>query len=152
MTGKCEDSSQTTRGSATPVKSDWIMWRMQQSELRIVVSNTGPLVSALQCGRLDIVRQLYDVVHIPSSVLAELVTHGAGPEIIEMVRAGFIVVHDDLTEEERAAAKAIAEAIADAPKSHKAVRKALLDCRRQGTHYGTAFIERIYGRLREEAR
>ena len=94
------------------------MWRMQQSELRIVVSNTGPLVSALQCGRLDIVRQLYDVVHIPSSVLAELVTHGAGPEIIEMVRAGFIVVHDDLTEEERAAAKAIAEAIADAPKSH----------------------------------
>lgn len=186
---------------------------MRQPELRSAVSNTGPLVSALQCGRLEIVRQLYDVIHIPASVLSELAAHGAGPEITELVRVGFVVVHGDLTEEECAVAKAIAESIADSPKSHnknpahhlseaetvslmsrkelaaiellldenaareaadqrsvptvgfpgvliractqglispEAVREALMDCRRQGTHYGSAFIERIYGRLREE--
>ena len=188
---------------------------MQQSELRIAVSNTGPLVSAFQCGRLDVMRQIYDVIHIPDNVLAELVIHGAEPEIAELVRVGFVVVHNDLTEEERAIAQAIAETIADSSKSHskdpahhlseaeaialmsrkelaaiellldetaareaadqrgvpmvgfpgvliracrqgvispEAVREALLDCRRQGTHYGAAFIERIYGRLREEAK
>lgn len=188
---------------------------MRQLELRIVVSNTGPLISAMQCGRLDILQQFYEIIHIPASVLKELVTHGAELEIAELVRAGFIVVHDDLTEEERAMARALAEAIANSPKSHnknpaqhlseaeavslvsrkelaaiellldenaareaadqrgvpivgfpgvliracrqgllapEAVREALLDCRRQGTHYGSAFIERIYGRLREESR
>ena len=35
------------------------------------------------------------------------------------------------------------------PISLEAVREALLDCCKQRTHYGAAFIERIYGRLRE---
>ena len=188
---------------------------MSQSELRIAVSNTGPLVSALQCGRLDILRQLYDVIYIPASVMTELVTHGAGPEITEMVGVGFVVVHDDLTKDEHAAGKAIAESIAASPKSRnknpahhlseaeaislmsrkdlaaiellldeaaareaadqrgvpivgfpgvliracrqglispEAVREALLDCRKQGTHYGSALIESVYGQLKEEAK
>lgn len=188
---------------------------MYQPERRIAVSNTGPLVSAFQCGRLDVMRQIYDVIHIPANVLAELVIHGAEPEIAELVRVGFVIVHNDLTEEEHVVAQTIAEAIAGSPRSHnknparhlseaeaislmgrkelgaiellldedaarevanqrdvpmvgfpgvliracrqglispEAVRKALLDCRRQGTHYGSAFIERIYGRLREELR
>jgi len=188
---------------------------MSQSELRIAVSNTGPLVSALQCGRLDMLRQIYDVIHIPASVLTELVTHGAELEMAELARVGFVVVHNNLTEEEHAIAQAIAETIADTSKSHsknpahhlseaeaialmsrkelaaiellldetaarevadqrgvpmvgfpgvliracrqgvispEAVHEALLDCRRQGTHYGAAFIERIYVRLREEAK
>jgi predicted nucleic acid-binding protein len=187
---------------------------MYQPELRIAVSNTGPLISALQCGRLDVVRQLYDVIHIPTSVLTELVIHGAEPEIAELVRVGFVVVHNDLTEEERVIAQAIAETIADSSKSHsknpahhlseaesialmsrkelaaiellldetaareaadqcgvpmvgfpgvliracrqglispEAVHEALLNCRRQGTHYGAALIESVYGRLKEEA-
>lgn len=85
---------------------------MHQSELRIAVSNTGPLISAFQCGRLDIVWQFYDVIHIPASVLVELAAHGAGSEVDELVRLGLVVVHDDLTEEERTEATAIAEAIA----------------------------------------
>jgi len=91
---------------------------MHQSELRIAVSNTGPLVSAFQCGRLDVMRQIYDVIHIPANVLVELVIHGAEPEIAELVRVGFVVVHNDLTEEERVIAQAIAETIADSSKSH----------------------------------
>ncbi|MCX6029626.1 MAG: hypothetical protein NT169_10035 [Chloroflexi bacterium] len=188
---------------------------MQQPEFRIAVSNTGPLISALQCGRVDVLRQFYDTIHIPSSVLLELVEHGAEPEIMELVRVGFLVAHDDLTEEERATARAIAEAIADSPKSRNKnltchlseaeavslmgrkdlaatellldesaardvadqrgvpivgfpgimirayrqglissddAREALLDCRRQGTHYGLAFIKRIVDRLREESK
>ena len=63
-------------------------------------------------------RQIYDVIHIPANVLAELVIHGAEPEIAELVRVGFVIVHNDLTEEERVIAQAIAETIADSSKSH----------------------------------
>jgi predicted nucleic acid-binding protein len=186
---------------------------MRQAEFRIAVSNTGPLISAFQCGRMDILRQLYDAIHIPLSVLTELTEHGAGSEIRDLVRVGFLVVHDDFTEEERGEARAIAEAIVKSPKSRnknpshhlseaettalasrkdlaaievlldesiarevagqrgvpvigfpgilirackqglilpEEAREALSECRRQGTHYGAAFIERIYNRLWEE--
>lgn len=187
---------------------------MRQSEARVVVSNTGPLISALQCGRFDILQQFYDVIHVPASVEKELISHNAGLETQEAIQERFIVVHDDLTQEKRAIAEAMATAIADASTSHnknpahhrpeaeaialmgradlaaiellldeataremadlrdipivgfpgiliracrqglispEAVREALLDCRRQGTHYGLTFIERIYGQLREGA-
>lgn len=51
---------------------------MNSSGLRAVVSNTGPLISALQCGHIDILRQFYDVIHIPASELPEYEKHGAG--------------------------------------------------------------------------
>ncbi len=183
------------------------------SELRIVISNTGPLLSAFQCGRMDILRQFYDEIHIPASQMFEFEKHGAGPEIGDLILAGFVVVHDDLTVAEQETAREIADAIARSPKSRdeeavhhlpeaeatalmgrsdlpaveilldelaarevaeqrgipivgfpgllvracrqgivgpEEVRAALLECRRQGTHYASAFIEAVYRRLWEE--
>lgn len=188
---------------------------MRRSQPRVAVSNTGPLISALQCSRLDVLQQFYDSTHIPAGVRTELADHGASLEVQELVRTNFPIVHDDLTTEECAMAEAIAAAIADSPESRnknpehhrseaeaivlmgrkelqaiellldeaaarqtadqrgipiigfpgilipacgqglispEAVREALLDCRKQGTHYGSAFVERIYRQLREEAR
>lgn len=82
------------------------------STLRAVVSNTGPLISALQCGQMDILRQLYDLIHIPASEMPEYEEHGARQEIRALIEAGFIEVHDDLTASEREAARKLAEEIA----------------------------------------
>jgi predicted nucleic acid-binding protein len=188
---------------------------MRRSQPRVAVSNTGPLISALQCGRFDVLQQFYDIIHIPAGVRTELADHGARLEVQELIRTNFLVVHEDLTTEERAMAEALATTIASSPKSRnknpehhrseaeaialmgregleaiellldeaaaremadqrdlpiigfpgiliracgqglispEAVREALLDCRKQGTHYGSAFIERIYERVKEEAR
>lgn len=184
---------------------------MNSPQPRVVVSNTGPLISALQCGRMDILRQFYDEIHIPASEMPEYEKHGAGQEIRALIRAEFIVVHDDLTITEQEMAREIVEAIARSPVSRdkepahhypeaeamalmgrtdlqaiellldelaarevaeqyempvvgfpgiliracrwgliepEGVRGALLECRRQGTHYALAFIEEIYERLR----
>lgn len=84
---------------------------MPSSALRVAVSNTGPLISAFQSGRVDILRQLYDAILIPDTELAEFEKHGAGDEIGELIACGFVVVHA-LTDAEQQAARAIADAIA----------------------------------------
>jgi predicted nucleic acid-binding protein len=38
----------------------------------VVASNTGPLVSAFQCGRIDLLRRYFGVIHIPETVLLEM--------------------------------------------------------------------------------
>ena len=90
---------------------------MNSSQLRAVISNTGPMISALQCDHMHILRQFYDVIHIPASELPEYEKHGAGQEIQALVESGFIVVHDDLTASEKEAAQAIAEEISISPVS-----------------------------------
>jgi len=83
---------------------------------RSSVSNTGPLISALQCGCLPLLYQFYDLVHVPVSEVAEFEGHGAGEELRRMIDSGFIVPHT-LTEPEQQVARAIAEEIAASPMS-----------------------------------
>lgn len=90
---------------------------MNSSQLRAVISNTGPMISALQCDHMHILRQFYDVIHIPASELPEYEKHGAGQEIQTLIESGFIVVHDDLTASEKEAAQTIAEEISTSPVS-----------------------------------
>jgi len=80
--------------------------------LRAVVSNTGPLISALQSGCIPILFQFYDQIHIPASELKEYDKHGAGQEIRALMDASVLVVHKDLTASEKKAANAVAEEIA----------------------------------------
>ncbi len=82
--------------------------------LRVAVSNTGPLVSAFQSGRIDILQQLYDGIFIPDSELAEFEQHGAADEIRELVDSGFVTVYT-LTYAEKQVAQEIAQAIARLP-------------------------------------
>ena len=43
-----------------------------------VVSNASPLITLARIGRLDSLRKLFTVVHIPVEVYHEVVTAGAG--------------------------------------------------------------------------
>jgi predicted nucleic acid-binding protein len=85
---------------------------MDPPRFRVVVSNTGPLISALQSDCIPILYQFYDQIHIPGSELAEYDKHGAGQEVRLLVDADLVVVHQDFTASEVKAAKAIAEEIA----------------------------------------
>ena len=85
---------------------------MDPPSLRAVVSNTGPLISALQSGCMPILHQFYDQIHIPADELEEYEKHGAGEEVQVLMEAGFLVVHQDFTASEKEVAKAIAEEIA----------------------------------------
>ena len=86
---------------------------MNQASPRVVVSNTGPLISALQSDCMHILLQLYDQIHIPVDEIQEYRKHGADPEIGVLMESGFIVVHQDFTPEENEAARIIASEIAD---------------------------------------
>jgi predicted nucleic acid-binding protein len=81
---------------------------------RIAVSNTGPLISAFQSQRMDILRQLYEALIIPNSELPELEMHGAAKELGELIDTGFVRLLP-LTQTERESALAIADAIAQSP-------------------------------------
>lgn len=85
---------------------------MNSSSPRVAVSNTGPLISALQSDCIHILLQLYDLIHIPASELQEYEKHGAGREVRELIDAGILIVHEDFTESEKDFAKTIAEEIA----------------------------------------
>lgn len=85
---------------------------MDSLSLRVVVSNTGPLISALQSDCIPIICQFYDRIHIPNSEVVEYDKHGASQEIRRLIDTGLVVVHEDFTASEEKAAKAIAEEIA----------------------------------------
>ena len=38
-----------------------------QTDKVIAVSNTGPLISAFQCGRMDLLRRYFSVIYITAS-------------------------------------------------------------------------------------
>lgn len=107
------------------------------SILRAIVSNTGPLIAAFQSGRVDVLRQLYDVIFIPDTELAELEKHGVGDQIRELIGAGFVVVHT-LTDTEKGAAQEIADAIARSPISKD---------KQATSHYPEAEAMALTGRL-----
>jgi len=79
---------------------------------RSAVSNTGPLISALQSNCMYILHQFYDQIHIPEDELQEYEKHGAYQETQDLVEDGFLVVHRDFTASENDAAKSIANDIA----------------------------------------
>ncbi len=109
---------------------------------RVAVSNTGPLISALQSDCMHILLQFYDQIHIPVDEISEYQKHGAGHEIGDLIETGFLVIYRDFTPLETDNAMAIAAEIAN----HK-VLKALEECQRQGTHYSPKLINEIYNNL-----
>ena len=84
----------------------------------VAVSNTGPLISALQCGRIDLLQQYFSVIYITISGLAELEKHGWGEEISEFIDTEFVSIIEELTDQEKALAENVAKKIATDPTSH----------------------------------
>jgi len=94
------------------------------------VGDTGPLLSAFQCERIDILRHFHEVIYITPDQMAELQEHGAGEAAEALVREGFLVVVSLSEDEEREALK-VAEMIAKLarnknPKAHLPEAKAMV--------------------------
>ncbi len=54
-------------------------------------SNTGPLISAFQCGRIDLLKHYFETIYIPESELEEFRRHGADETIRQLTSEGFVV-------------------------------------------------------------
>lgn len=87
-----------------------------QEQKLICVANTGPLISAFQCGRVDLLELYFSTIHVPSSCWAEYEKHGIADGIQQLAEEGLVVVHV-LTEAELEIVRKIAEAIASSPMS-----------------------------------
>jgi predicted nucleic acid-binding protein len=86
----------------------------QTSEKMVVIANTGPLISALQCGRIELLRRYFAIIYIPQSELAEFESHNVKDEIKALLDEGLLVAQD-LTPDEQEIAKDIARQIAGHP-------------------------------------
>ena len=78
----------------------------------IAMSNTGPLISAFQCGRTDLLKRYFSVIYITASGLAELDRHGWADDIHQLINDGLVIVIDPLTEQEKEEAERVARRIA----------------------------------------
>jgi predicted nucleic acid-binding protein len=92
------------------------MVRMQSNQNRIsndiAISNTGPLVSAFQCGRLDILRIYFLVIYITKSEINELDNLGWRSDIDKAISNNDVTVIESLTKLEQEEAEQIAKKIA----------------------------------------
>jgi predicted nucleic acid-binding protein len=79
-----------------------------------MISNTGPFMSALQCGQVDLLKQYIDRLFLPLSVRAEIERHGFGPQVLSLVNEGWIIPVDP-TAEETSQAQNLARRIAASP-------------------------------------
>lgn len=86
----------------------------RQFDALIGVSNTGPLISAFQCGQATLLRRYFRIIHIPQSELDEFQRHNAAEEIEQLIDEGLVQVHV-LTPEERRRAEEMARRIASRP-------------------------------------
>lgn len=82
-----------------------------------VACNTGPLISAFQCGRVDLLERYFKTIYIVPSQVAEFEDHGAGEELDDLIREGLVVLAEPLTADERERAETLARRIAAHPLS-----------------------------------
>ncbi len=83
----------------------------------VAVSNTGPLISAFQCDRTDLLKRYFSVIYIATSELTEFDKHGWADDIRKLINEGFVIVLEELTEREREQAEKVAKRIAADPAS-----------------------------------
>jgi predicted nucleic acid-binding protein len=84
----------------------------------VAVSNTGPLISAFQCHRTDLLKRYFSVIYIAASELTELEKHGWANVVREFIDEGFISVVEELTDQEKILAEGVARRIAADSTSH----------------------------------
>jgi predicted nucleic acid-binding protein len=78
----------------------------------IAISNTGPLVSAFQCGRLELLKIYFLVVYVTISEINELNNLGWISDINKAISNNDIIVIESLTGLEQKEAEQIAKQIA----------------------------------------
>lgn len=78
----------------------------------VATSNTGPLISALQCDKVDLLKLYFSLIYITASEVAELNKHGWSDEIQRLISSGSVVVIEQLTEQEKREASRLAKKVA----------------------------------------
>ncbi|MBM4461317.1 MAG: hypothetical protein FJ011_26760 [Chloroflexi bacterium] len=96
----------------------------------VVVSNTGPLISAFQSGRIDLLRRYFSAIYIPESVLIELQAHGAGNFVQQLIAEELLVVEaigpEESTKVEQLARQIAASARVKDHAGHQAEAEAIV--------------------------
>lgn len=82
----------------------------------VVVANTGPMISAFQCGRVDLLQALFKTIHLAPSIVGEHAKHGAREFLLQLIDSRLVEVLP-LSSEEEARAVVIAQQIAASPQS-----------------------------------
>lgn len=83
----------------------------------VAVSNTGPLISAFQCGQTDLLKRYFLIIYVTTSELIEFDKHGWGDDIRRLINDGLMIVVRQLTEREKEQAEWVAKRIAADPTS-----------------------------------
>jgi predicted nucleic acid-binding protein len=78
----------------------------------VAISNTGPLISAFQCRRIDLLKRYFSLIYITASELKELEKHGWLREVQTLINERLIIVIKHLTKLEKDSSIQIAEKIA----------------------------------------
>ncbi len=107
----------------------------------VAVSNTGPIVSAFQCGAVDLLREYFRVLFLPPATVAEYAGHGLTEEIDALIESGFAEV-TEISPAERRQASELASELASLSKQRKepllhmgeAEALALMEGKRTGAH------------------
>jgi predicted nucleic acid-binding protein len=84
----------------------------EETDKIIAACNTGPLISAFQCDRVDLLKRYFSILYIAPSQSREFESHGASELVSRLIKEGFIVTAAELTREEKAYAEELAHRIA----------------------------------------
>jgi predicted nucleic acid-binding protein len=90
---------------------------INKSQKIVAISNTGPLISAFQCEKVDLLKLYFSLVYITVTELAELQKHGWSDEIQRLINDKFIVVIEQFTDQEKEEAIRLSKKIAKEPSS-----------------------------------
>lgn len=86
----------------------------------VVVANTGPMVSAFQSGRVDLLQAVFQIIYLVPSAVSEHEKHGAGEFLRRLMDSGLVTILP-LSSEEQVRAVVIAQQIATSPLSRDPV-------------------------------
>ncbi|MEK7396476.1 MAG: hypothetical protein AAB116_06025, partial [Candidatus Poribacteria bacterium] len=78
----------------------------------VAISNTGPLISVFQSGRIDLLKIYFSLIYITASELNELEKHVWSKEIHTLIDEKLIIVIEHLTKLEKESSIQIAKKIA----------------------------------------
>ncbi|MFQ6055311.1 MAG: hypothetical protein ACE5KT_08565 [Methanosarcinales archaeon] len=80
----------------------------------VAISNTGPIISVFQCGRVDLLQRYFKEIHIPKSEIEEFDRHNIADFAEDLIDLGLFQVHN-LTDFEQEKAKKIKDKRSSTP-------------------------------------
>jgi predicted nucleic acid-binding protein len=87
------------------------MSNVESTPQLVVVANTGPMVSAFQSGRVDLLQAVFNIIYLAPSTVSEHEKHGAGEFLLQLINSGLVVILS-LSSEEQVRAMVVAQQIA----------------------------------------